>query len=172
MAKPYNKRMSFQKLTPEELRQHKGVSFTGITTVFFCHDGQGRLLMQKRSKKARDEHGRWDAGGGGLKHGESVVDSMKREVKEEYNVDPINVEFIGWFDAFRKNQDGHDTHWLAMCFAVLVDPAQVKINDTDAIDDFGWFTLDKLPSPLHSQFEYFMSLYGPRLRELMGLPQQ
>ena len=162
--------MAFQKLTPEELRKHKGTSFTGITTVFFCHDGQGRLLLQKRSQKTRDEQGRWDPGGGGLKHGESVEDSLKRELEEEYGVAPLQLDFIGYFDAFRKNQDNHDTHWLAMCFAVLIDPAQVTVNEPDMIDDIGWFTLDKLPSPMHSQLDYFMSLHGPKLREYMSLP--
>ena len=42
----------------------KGIDFIGITTVFFCHDGKGKFLMAKRSKNARDEHGRWDIGGG------------------------------------------------------------------------------------------------------------
>lgn len=162
--------MAFAKMTPEDIRKHKGISFTGITTVFFCHDGQGRLFLHKRSKKTRDEHGRWDPGGGGLKHGQSVEESLRREVNEEYGVEPLKVDFIGYFDAFRKNQDGHDTHWLAMCFAVLIDPAKAKINEPDMVDDSGWFSLDNLPKPLHSQFDYFMSLHGPKLRELMGLP--
>lgn len=162
--------MAFAKMSPEDIRKHKGVSFTGITTVFFCHDGQGRLLLQKRSQKARDERGRWDPGGGGLKHGESIETSLKRELLEEYNVEPLDLQFIGYFDAFRKNDDSHDTHWLAMCFAVLVDPAKVKINEPDMVDEYGWFTLDNLPSPMHSQLDYFMSLHGPRLREFMGLP--
>jgi len=72
----------FKKLTPEELRKHKGVSFTGITTVFLCHDGKGNLLLGKRSKNTRDEHGRWDVGAGGLKHGQTVEENLKREIKE------------------------------------------------------------------------------------------
>jgi len=159
--------MAFKKLTANELRKHKGISFTGITTVFFCHDGKGNLFLTKRSKHTRDEHGRWDPGGGGLKHGQSVEQSLIREVKEEYDAVPKRVDFIGYFDAFRETPDGLPTHWLAMCFAVLIDPEDVRINEPDMVDDHGWFTLDELPDPLHSQFGTFLSKHGKTLRQHM-----
>lgn len=159
--------MKFTRLTPEELRKHKGISFTGITTVFFWHDGKGNLFLTKRSNNTRDEHGRWDPGGGGLKHGQAIEENTLREVKEEYNVEPLESEFIGYFDAFRKSPDGLPTHWLAMCFVVKVDPTKVKINEPEMVDDYDWFSLDKLPQPLHSQFDYFMSKYGEKLRSVI-----
>lgn len=160
--------MAVTKLTPEEIRKHKGISFTGITTVFFCHDGNGKLLLQKRSKNTRDEHGRWDPGGGGVRHGESITDNLYREVEEEYGAKPLQADFLGYFDAFRESPDGQPTHWLAMCFAVKVDPSQVKINEPDKVDEIGWFELDKLPSPLHSQFDKFFSIHGEKLRKAMS----
>jgi 8-oxo-dGTP diphosphatase len=161
--------MAFPKLTPEEIRRHKGVSFTGITTVFLCHDGQGKILLGQRSSKARDEQGNWDPGAGGLKHGQSITDNLKRELLEEYGVKPKRLDFIGYMDAFRKNNEGLDTHWLAMYFAVLVDPKKVKINEPDMIDELGWFSLDNLPSPMHSQFNKFMKLHGQTLKKYMGI---
>lgn len=160
--------MAFTKLSPEEIRKHKGVSFTGITTVFFCHDGNGKVFLNKRSKNTRDEHGRWDPGGGGLKHGESVEESMRREVKEEYGVTPLDTKFIGYFDAFRETPDGLSNHWLAMCFAVKVDPAEVTINEPEMVDDSGWFTLDNLPEPMHSQFNVFMKVHGDTFKRILA----
>ena len=160
--------MPFTKLTSEQIRHHKGISFTGITTVFFCHDGRGNLFLTKRSKNTRDEHGMWDPGGGGLKHGQSVEATVRREVKEEYDVEPLDLEFIGYFDAFRRSIDDMPTHWLAMCFAVKIDPSKVNINEPEMVDDQGWFTMDNLPMPLHSQFEKFISLHGLMLRRIMS----
>lgn len=159
--------MGFKKLSDEELRMHKGISFTGITTVFLCHDGKGKLFLTKRSKNTRDEHGRWDPGGGGLKHGQAVEENMRRELKEEYDVEPLRVDFLGYFDAFRTSPDGLPTHWLAMCFAVLIDPGKVKINEPDMVDDQGWFTLDNLPEPMHSQIGKFFELHGEALKQAM-----
>lgn len=158
--------MTFQKMQPEDIRAHKGVSFPGVTTSFFCHDGNGKLFFAKRSKKARDEHGRWDCGGGGLKHGSTLLKNVEREIKEEYDVTPKRIDFIGYRDAFRT-QNGYDTHWVSMDFVVLVDPADVKINEPDMFDDSGWFDLDNLPSPLHSQFNLFLKQHGDTLRYFM-----
>lgn len=161
--------MPLEKLPPEVIRLHKGVSFTGITTVFFCHDGQGNIFLTKRSKNTRDEHGRWDPGGGGLKHGQSVEDNLRRELKEEYDVEPIKLQFIGYYDAFRTQKDAGKTHWLALCFAVQINPADVRINEPQMVDDYGWFALDALPSPLHSQFKVFMKKHGAAFRSAIGL---
>jgi ADP-ribose pyrophosphatase YjhB (NUDIX family) len=161
--------MAFNKLPSDELRKHKGKSFIGITTVFLCHDGKGKLLLGKRSKNARDEHGRWDPGGGGLKHGETVENGLRRELFEEYGVEPKQLDFIGYFDAFREAPDGTPTHWLAMCFAAEVNPDQVEIKEPDIIDEFGWFKLDNLPSPMHSQYDIFFKKHGAKLKNYMGI---
>lgn len=161
--------MAFEKLSPDILRKHKGISFTGVTTVFACHDGKGKILLSKRSSKARDEQGRWEPGGGGLKHGQAVEANMNRELKEEYGVEPIHTEFLGYFDAFRETPEGLPTHWVAICFAVHIDPAHVRIGEPDMIDDYGWFDLDALPKPLHSQMRIFVDLLGDKLRRSMGL---
>jgi len=60
----------------------KGTDFVGVTISFYCHDGAGRFLMARRSANCRDEHGRWDIGGGGLEFGESVEETLKKEIKE------------------------------------------------------------------------------------------
>ena len=57
----------------------KGVDFTGVAIVFICHDGNGNILMHKRSQNCRDEQGRWDIGGGSLEFGHLVEDTLKRE---------------------------------------------------------------------------------------------
>lgn len=160
--------MSFTKLHPDVLRKHKGVSFTGITTAFWCYDGDGRIFLAKRSKNARDEHGRWDPGGGGLKHGLTLVENIRRELKEEYDAEPLRIDFIGYRDVFRTLPDGTPTHWLGMDFAVSVDPTKVRISEPDMFDDSGWFPLDDLPAPLHSQISTFLDLHRDKLERIMA----
>lgn len=140
------------KLSEDVLRAHKGISFVGVSTCFFVYDSNGRFFMGKRSQKARDEQGRWELGGGGLKFGQAAEANMLRELKEEYNATALKTDFLGYQDVFRTLPDGTKTHWLALRFAVLVDPIEVKINEPEMFDDSGWFTFDNLPSPLHSQF--------------------
>ncbi len=155
-------------MSPEEIRKHKGVSFVGVTASFFCHDGSGSFYLARRSENARDEQGTWDPGGGGLKIGETVEAAVRREVKEEYGADACSIEFLGYDDAFRKLKDGTPTHWLAMRFAVLVDPAEVSICEPEALVEGGWFTLDTLPTPLHSMFPKFLKKYQKQLKKILG----
>ena len=44
----------------------KGIDYIGVGVSFICHDGKGNYLMNKRSKNCRDEHGKWDFGGGAV----------------------------------------------------------------------------------------------------------
>ena len=157
-----------RKLSAETLRRHKGVSFVGVTTPFVCYDGNGRVFMAKRSQNARDEHGRWDFGSGGLKVGQSVEENMRRELMEEYGVEPLETTLIGYFDLFRTLPDGTPTHWVAIAHAVKVDPEKIKIMEPDMAEDSGWFTLDALPSPLHSSIEsVLLPKFGEKLREII-----
>jgi ADP-ribose pyrophosphatase YjhB (NUDIX family) len=160
--------MSYEPLPPEVLRAHKGKSFVGVSVVFFCHDGAGKLFFAKRSEKARDEAGRWDVGAGGLKWGERAEDTVKRELMEEFGAEPLEIEFLGYRDAFRQSVDGTPTHWLGLDFLVRVDPAQVRLMEPDMADSFGWFEFHELPDPLHSQIPIALEQYGKRIQETIA----
>jgi 8-oxo-dGTP pyrophosphatase MutT (NUDIX family) len=140
----------------------KGQDYIGIGVVFFCHDGHGKFLMAKRSQNARDEKGKWDIGGGGIDTHDTVDQTLRKEIKEEYCADVINYEFLGYRDVHRKN-NGRKTHWIALDFKVQIDPKQVKIGEPHKFDDIGWFTLETIPENSHSQFPNFLQVYKDKL---------
>lgn len=129
----------------------RGVDYIGITVVFFCHDGKGKYLLHKRSKKCRDEIGNWDPGGGAMEHGESFENAVKREIKEEYCVIPKKLEHMGVWNVVRKNNN-IKTHWIAVVFKAEVNSKKVAIGDPEKMDEIGWFEEEKWPNPLHSKF--------------------
>ncbi|MFC1721131.1 NUDIX hydrolase [Patescibacteria group bacterium] len=141
----------------------KGEDYTGVTIVYFCHDGNGNFLMSKRSKNCRDEHGCWDQGGGGVEHGHTILSTLKKEIAEEYCTDIIDYEFLGYRDVHREH-NGNKTHWIALDFKVLVDPSKVQNGELHKFDAVEWFTLDSLPKPTHSQFSNFFELYKHKLK--------
>lgn len=140
----------------------KGFDYIGVCVTFYCHDGEGNYLFHKRSEKCRDEHGRWDCGGGGLKFGESLLEGVKREIAEEYGVEPLEIEQIGVSDVFREIA-GEQTHWIALRYKVLVDRTQVVNNEPEMHEELGWFTINNLPTPLHSQIPDELELYKDKL---------
>lgn len=128
----------------------KGIDYTGITVSFYCHDGQGNYVMHLRGANCRDEHGKWDFGGGGLEFNETFEDCLVREIQEEYGVTPLEYKFLGYDEVFREHE-GKPTHWISFRYKVLVDRTLVINNEPDKHEKIGWFTMDNLPTPLHSQ---------------------
>lgn len=141
----------------------KGIDYIAVGVSYFCHDGNGKYLMNKRSKNCRDEHGRWDIGGGGVDFGDTIEETLRKELKEEYCVENISYEFLGYGDVFRE-QDGSKTHWIQFFFRVKVDPKEVKNGEPHKFDEIGWFSLDNLPQPLHSQIQKQVDLYKGKLK--------
>lgn len=71
----------------------KGVDYIGQAVVTLCHDGKGRYLFGLRTDKCRDEHFRWDPmGSGGIEFGDTIEETIHKEIKEECNIDVISFE--------------------------------------------------------------------------------
>lgn len=140
----------------------KGHDYTGVSIVFACHDGVGNYLFSKRSTECRDEHGTWDPGAGGLEFGDTVEQTLRKEIAEEYCTDVLTYEFLGYRDVHREHE-GHTTHWIALDFKVHVDPTKVANGEPHKKEELAWYTLDALPEPMHSQWGVFYQLYKNRL---------
>ena len=140
----------------------KGVDYIGISASYLCHDGKGNYLMSKRSKNCRDEHGRWDFGGGSVEFGDTLEETIKKEMKEEYCIEHFTSKFLGHYESFRTI-DGKKTHWIHFHFLVEVDPKEVKNGEPEKFDELGWFTLSNLPQPLHSNLLAELEQYKNKL---------
>ena len=89
----------------------RGVDHIGVNCTFWCHDGNGRVLMHKRSTACRDEHGRWDFGAGSMEFGETFEDTVRREVLEEYGTEPLEIRYVTSVNVLREH-NGRSTHWI------------------------------------------------------------
>lgn len=125
-----------------------GVDFIGVTTPFYCTDGNGKFLFHKRSNKCRDEHGKWDSGAGRLEFGLSLEENVLKEVKEELGCDGEVLKQLPAHATMRE-WDGHPVQWVSVPFIVKVNPEEVSNNEPEKIDEIGWFDIDNLPEPMH-----------------------
>lgn len=140
----------------------KGIDYIAVGVSYYCHDGNGKYLMNKRGINCRDEHGCWDFGGGGIDFGKTIEETLRNEVKEEYCVENIKYSFIGFNDNFRE-QNGKKVHWIQLRYLVKVDPKEVKNGEPHKFNEIGWFSLNNLPKPLHSQTLKELKLYKDKL---------
>ncbi len=139
-----------------------GTDFIGIGVCWFCHDGQGNFVMQKRGRNCRDEIGKWDTGGGALEFGEEIEDRLRTEIKEEFGAGVLKAEYLGFRNVKRKI-NGQKTHWLALDFKALVDRKKISNQEPHKFDEIGWFNFSNLPKPLHSQLPKFFKKYKEKL---------
>jgi 8-oxo-dGTP diphosphatase len=125
-----------------------------VSCVFVCHDGEGNVLLARRSAGARDEPGTWDSGAGALEFGESFEAAVAREVTEEYGTGPIETSLLGVRNVVRPG-----SHWVALLFSVRVERAAVRIAEPHKFDALQWFRPDAPPAPAHSQLAPTLDLF-------------
>ncbi len=144
-----------------------GVDYIGVSTPFYCTDGKGRILLHKRSKNCRDEHERWDSGAGKLEFGLTPEENVLKEVLEEYGA---HGKIIGRVEpcSVMRELDGVTTHWLAIPFFIEVKVEEVKNNEPHKIDAMDWFSLENMPSPLHSAFVYALKNFKEHFEKHIG----
>ena len=144
---------------------NKGQDYIGITVSFLCHDGEGNVLLSKRGAAARDEHGNWDCGGGGVEFGDTVVNTLRKEIAEEYCTDVLKHEFLGFRDVFRE-QNGKKTHWISLDYLALVDKNKWGNGEPHKLAEVKWFPWNALPEPMHTQWQKFVDQYREQLLQL------
>ena len=139
-----------------------GIDYVGVTVVYMCHDGKGNYLFNKRGINCRDEQGRWDCGGGKLELHDTVEETLRGEIKEEYLTDIRESEFLGYRDMHRED-NGQPTHWIALDYRVLVDRAKAGNGEPHKFDEVGWFRIDDIPKPQHTGLVMFLERYRDKL---------
>lgn len=123
-----------------------GVDYIGVSVGALIFNSKGQIFLNKRGQKARNERGSWEAPGGAVHFGETREKAIKREIKEEFSVDVEIVRILQTSDEILSKDK---QHWVATTFIARIKGSKKpKIMEPEKSDEIGWFSLDKLPSPL------------------------
>lgn len=90
-----------------------------VTGGAIIQDQQGRILLQKRS-----DYGNWGLPGGGMEPGESIEETMKREVFEETGLEVIEYDLYGIYSGPRmqyRYPDGNEVVFVMFIFNAQAD---------------------------------------------------
>lgn len=105
-------------------------------------DGEGRVLLVRRS-----DNGQWVMPAGSMELGESVMDCLRREVKEETGLDVLAASVIAIYSEPRfafTNAYGGEHQMFAVVFLVEHWTGALS-TQTDETTDARFFALDDLP---------------------------
>ena len=95
----------------------------------------GEVLVIKRGKPPFE--GRWSIPGGGLEHGERVIDAVRREVREETGLEIEIIALLDVFDALpRPSGDGFATHTVIIDYVAEWRSGEPVAGDDAAAAEF------------------------------------
>jgi ADP-ribose pyrophosphatase YjhB (NUDIX family) len=116
----------------------------GVSAVIL--DAAGRVLLQRRT-----DNDRWGLPGGAVEYGESVVEALDREVREETGLAIEIGRLIGIYSHPDHHQivtypDGNVIHFVSACFECA--PAGGVLTLSDETSALAWFAPAECPADL------------------------
>ena len=119
------------------------VMLNPVVTLVIYKDG--KILLQKRS-----DNGTWAIHGGGIEPGEKYLETLKREIKEELNIVPINPVLMGIYsgkELYNVYPSGDQVFALNHVFICEDYEGEIKFNDGE-VTKLEWFDIDNLPEDI------------------------
>lgn len=120
-----------------------GKDYIGVGCGAFILNKEGKVLLQQRNKEP--EKGYWSIPGGKLEWMETFEDAVKREIKEECDIDIKIEKLLGICDHIVKNEN---QHWVSPSFLCKITNGEPKIMEPTKHTDMKWFSLNELPEKL------------------------
>lgn len=120
-----------------------GKDYIGVGCGAFILNDKNELLLQQRNKEP--EKGYWSIPGGKLEWMETFEDAVRREVKEECDIDVRVENLLGICDHIVKNEN---QHWVSPSFLCRIEKGEPRIMEPTKHTDMKWFGLDRLPEKL------------------------
>ena len=114
---------------------------------------EGELLLMKSHKW----HDRYVVPGGHIEMGEKIEDALRREVKEETNLDIYDIEFLCYQDFIYDPAFWKRRHFIFLDFTCKTDSEDVILNEEAS--EFIWVNLEEaLNLPVDTYTAYAIRL--------------
>ena len=114
-----------------------------IGTALIVLNENNQVLLGKRKNNVRA--GNYGLPGGRIEKGEKLLDCAKRELKEETNLEAVEIEFLVAVKEWQLDQDHDFVHFVFLCKKYGGD---LKTMEPDKCEDWEWFDLDKVSGRL------------------------
>ncbi|EOO26181.1 hypothetical protein IIU_06023 [Bacillus cereus VD133] len=143
----------------QELRKvvgHRPLILPGAVVLLI--DENNRILLQKR----KEPEGLWGIPGGLMELGESLENTVKRELFEETNLRVDNLSLVGVFSGdsfFRKLPNGDQFYSVTIVYKSKHFKGNLKISDDESIE-LRFFKYNNIPSNLIASHKKILNSLG------------
>ena len=125
-------------------------------------DGKGRiLLVRHKPERGGFWQGKWICPGGELELGEEIGSGIKREIKEETNLEIDLVKPLTPFDRIVKSAEGVNLHVVYIDYIANLVGGELEVGSD--VGEALWVEKDKLGSlweELHDDTKKLLELAG------------
>lgn len=125
-------------------------------------DGKGRiLLVRHKPERGGFWQGKWICPGGELELGEEIGSGIKREIKEETNLEIDLVKALAPFDRIVKSAEGVNLHVVYIDYIANLVGGELQVASD--VGEALWVEKDKLGSlweELHEDTKKLLEIAG------------
>ena len=123
------------------------------------------VLLGHRCAKKADTGGiigrdTWSLPGGKQEFGETIINCITREAKEECNLDIFNPQLLQVFDDMEP-----DRHFLTVLFMTREYSGEPMVMEIEKEDEWGWFNLNSLPENLYEPSRKCLEFYKSMIND-------
>lgn len=137
-----NKTKTGKKMLKDAI-QPKGLKYITCAVIIYNPKTQ-KFLMQKRTK---DKGGKWATTSGHPIYGQTSIEGMKTEIKEEIGLD-VNINDLEFVDSIERKEKYVDLYYLEGNYSL-----DSIVLQKDEVDDVKWMSRKEVES-LHSANKY------------------
>jgi len=137
------------------------------TGVLFLAVDTGRCLLQLRNSEKRYHH-TWGFFGGMMEEGESALDTIQRELREEIGFVP-DIAKLNPMDVYESK----DKNFYYLSFVAVVDHEFLPILNAESAG-YAWVDIGAWPMPLHagSRATLQRNRGTEKIRTILGIHRQ
>lgn len=122
-----------------------GIDYIGVGCGALIVNDKNETLLLRRGKNSRNQSGYWSKPGGTVEFGEKIEDAIKREIKEEFDVEIELTKFLGFTNHIMKEEN---QHWLSISYLAKIIKGEPKNLESEKHDEIRWFNFNDLPESL------------------------
>lgn len=120
-------------------RRYPDAPLVGVAAVVF--DAAGEVLLVQRARPPRQ--GQWGLPGGLIDLGETLVDGVRREVREECGIEVEVGDLVALFEPIHRDEAGEiEYHYMVVDYWARHVQGELRASD-DALNA-AWVTPDEL----------------------------